>query len=88
MPAGFQFLGRDVGLWVPAAFSPRDLASGANYLTIVARLEPAVSPARAQANLETLSARLAGELPDGRARVSTEGQDAARADCRETRAVR
>ncbi len=64
MPAGFQFLGGNVGLWVPAALSPKDLASGANYLTIVARLETASSPVRAQADLDTLSARLAGELPE------------------------
>ena len=39
MPAGFQFLGGDVGLWMPASLSPQQLASGANQLTIVARLE-------------------------------------------------
>ena len=63
MPAGFQFLGGSVGLWVPAAFSAQELTRGANYLTIVARLGPGVTLARAQANLETVSARLAADLP-------------------------
>jgi predicted permease len=64
MPAGFQFLGGDVGLWLPAAFSPQQLASGANQLTIVARLGPTVSVERAQSNLESLSARLSADLPE------------------------
>ena len=57
MPAGFQFLGGDVGLWVPAAFSPRELASGANYLTIVARARAGVEPrARAGGSRDALRA--------------------------------
>ena len=63
MPAGFQFLGGDVGLWMPAAFSPQQLASGANQLTIVARLGQTVSVEQAQSNLESLSARLSADLP-------------------------
>ena len=63
MPEGFQFLGRDVGLWMPAALSPQQLASGSNQLTIVARLGQTVSIEQAQANLESLPARLSGDLP-------------------------
>ena len=67
MPAGFQFLGRAVGLWVPAAFSAQELERGSNYLTVVARLKPAMTLAQARANLETLSTQLA-EGRSGRAR--------------------
>jgi predicted permease len=58
MPAGFQFLDGAVSAWVPAAFSPRDLRSGSNYLKVIARLAPDVTLARARANLDTVSARL------------------------------
>ena len=51
MPAGFQFLGGDVSLWMPAAFSPQQLTSGANQLTIVARLGQTVTVEQAQSNL-------------------------------------
>jgi predicted permease len=64
MPAGFQFLGGDVGFWVPARLTPQQLTSGANYLTIVARLEQAVSLEHARTNLDSLSARLSAALPN------------------------
>lgn len=64
MPEGFQFLDGNVALWVPAALTPQDLQSGANYLTIVARLRPTVSLEQAQSNLESLSARLSAVLPE------------------------
>ncbi len=44
MPAGFQFLDSKVGMWVPMAFTPEELASrGRHYLTVVARLKPGVT---------------------------------------------
>ena len=64
MPEGFQFLGRDVAVWVPAALTPSNWPSGANHLTIVARLGPTVSVEQARSNLESLSARLAADLPE------------------------
>lgn len=63
MPARFQFLGGDVGLWMPAAFTSQQLTSGANQLTIVARLRPGVSVEQAQSNLENLARRLSADLP-------------------------
>jgi len=60
MPAGFQFLDA-AALWVPAAFSPQELATGSNYLTVVGRLKPGVSLEQARANLETLAARVTTE---------------------------
>jgi putative ABC transport system permease protein len=63
MPAEFQFLESYVGLWVPAAFSPEELRAGANYLTVIARLNPDVSLSLARSTLETLSARMVRDLP-------------------------
>jgi putative ABC transport system permease protein len=63
MPEGFQFLGGNVALWMPAGLRPQQLSSGANYLTIVARLAPTVTAEQAQSNLESLSARLSADLP-------------------------
>lgn len=63
MPEGFQFLGADVALWVPAALTPQELTSGANYLTLVARLKRTVSVEQARASLESLRIRLSSELP-------------------------
>ncbi|MPY88421.1 MAG: FtsX-like permease family protein [Luteitalea sp.] len=64
MPATFQFLESYVGLWVPAAFSSEELAiSDSHYLTVVARLKPGVSVARAQANIEAINARIARDRP-------------------------
>ena len=40
MPAGFQFLNKDVGMWVPIAFTQQQAASrGSHYLQVVARLK-------------------------------------------------
>ena len=63
MPVGFQFLDGDAALWIPARLSSQQLASGANYLTIVARLEPTVSVEQGRANLESLRSRLSSDLP-------------------------
>lgn len=63
MPAGFQFLAGDVSVWIPAAFSSQQLTSGANQLTVVARLGQGASVEAAQSMLESLSARLSADLP-------------------------
>ena len=62
MPAGFQFIGADAGFWTPAAFGANELARGANYLTIVARLASGTTIERAQSNLDNLAVRLATVL--------------------------
>jgi hypothetical protein len=54
MPSGFQFLGPNASLWTPAAFSSNELAQGANYLSIVGRLAPAITAKRAQLYLDHL----------------------------------
>ena len=62
LPAGFKFLDEKQEVWVPRAFEPSYLAPdsiklGATYLSVVARLKPGISFARAQSELETLSER-------------------------------
>jgi putative ABC transport system permease protein len=52
MPPSFQFLDSKVGMWVPIAFTPEQLASrGRHYLTVVARLKPNVNIAQANADV-------------------------------------
>jgi predicted permease len=64
MPAQFQFLDSYVRLWVPAAFSSRELAQGARYLTVVGRLKTDVPAPHAAAHLDTIAARMSGMYPD------------------------
>jgi putative ABC transport system permease protein len=59
MPAGFQFLSKDTGLWVPMAFSPEELANrGGHYLTVVARMKPGVTLAQASADIAGVTKRI------------------------------
>ena len=64
MPASFQFLEREVRLWVPIAFEPEDMVNrGGHYLKVVARLKPGVALSQAQADLDAIMARLAKDYP-------------------------
>jgi putative ABC transport system permease protein len=64
MPAGFQLMGREVGLWAPATFSQSDLADrGSHYLNVIARLKAGVTPQQAQADIETICQRIARDYP-------------------------
>ena len=66
MPAGFHFPDPDTELWVPLVFTP-DLLSennrGSHYLSLLARLRPGVSLARARAELATVAGRIGREHP-------------------------
>ena len=66
LPRGFVFPFRDATLAVPATLraDPRRSDRGANFLRVVARLEPAVSLARAKADLDGIAARLQRSYPD------------------------
>ncbi|HEY6327888.1 MAG TPA: ABC transporter permease [Blastocatellia bacterium] len=60
MPAGFQFLDHEIDLWVPKAFPPDELADrSSHYLNVVGRLKPGVSLQQAQADIQTITARIA-----------------------------
>jgi putative ABC transport system permease protein len=69
MPAGFRspFLARKQDIWVPTLDDP--LFGGwmarrsGHWLPVIGRLKPGVSVAQAQAEMETVSARLAKEFP-------------------------
>ncbi|MGH9745226.1 MAG: ADOP family duplicated permease [Candidatus Acidiferrales bacterium] len=69
MPAGFRspFLDRKQDIWVPTVDDP--LFGGwmarrsGHWLPVIGRLKPGVSIAQAQAEMETISTRLAKEFP-------------------------
>ena len=64
MPASFQFLEREVRLWVPIAFEPEDMVNrGGHYLKVIARLKPGVTQPQAQADLDAVMARVAKDFP-------------------------
>jgi putative ABC transport system permease protein len=65
MPPGFQFLEREVRLWVPLAMSAEDMANrGGHYLKVVARLKPGVEVAQAQADMSAVMSRIAKDHPE------------------------
>jgi len=64
IPASFQFLEKDVRLWVPLALDQEEMANrGGHYLKVVARLKPGVSVAQAQADMNSLMSRIARDYP-------------------------
>jgi predicted permease len=65
MPAGFRYPGR-VQLWTPLAFSERQLSTqrGAHYLEVIALLAPRATAASAEADLQSVAARLAAQYPN------------------------
>src|SRR5256714_1556512 len=71
MPPTFQFLDSKVGMWVPIAFTPEQLASrGRHYLTIVARMKPGVSFAQADTEVRTIHQRIAHDNPENAGRLA------------------
>lgn len=64
MPRGFQFLEKDVRLWVPLILGPDQVTNrGAHYLQVVARLKPAVPFSQAQADMNAVMRRIAVDHP-------------------------
>ena len=65
MPANFRFLHNLIALWVPAAFDPKELTLRDNQnLTVIGRLKPGVTFQQAQADLGTITQRIAKDNPD------------------------
>ena len=65
MPAGFQYLQGDVGVWVPIALNRQQLADRDNhYLTLAARTKPGVSVEQAHTDILTITRRIANDYPD------------------------
>jgi putative ABC transport system permease protein len=70
LPAGFQWhiqqgstTGRPAEVWVPLPLPTEGPGTRGRFLSVVARLKPGVSPARAGAEMKTLAARLAIDAP-------------------------
>jgi predicted permease len=64
MPAGFHFPDKDTELWTPLALSPDLLTEnnrGSHFLNVIARLQPNVTLPQAQADIDTVTARLSAE---------------------------
>ncbi len=56
VPPDFRFPNEDAAVWVPAAFSPDELASRGNYsYYVLGRLKAGVTPAAAEAELAAIS---------------------------------
>ncbi|HEU0207376.1 MAG TPA: ABC transporter permease [Candidatus Udaeobacter sp.] len=64
------FENRNDQLWVPIAF-PQDEAAqrGNHFLDVIARLKPDVTLKKAQAEMDTIAARLAQQYPDENTRI-------------------
>jgi putative ABC transport system permease protein len=70
MPAGFQFLNPEIGLWVTTTFTPEILANrGSHYLTVVARMKPGVTLQEANADVKTIMRRIARDYPNQAGRL-------------------
>lgn len=65
MPSSFQFLDKEVRLWVPLALDQEELANrGGHYLQVIARLKPGVSLTQAQADMNAVMRRIAVDHPE------------------------
>lgn len=65
MPNDFRFLNPFTNVWVPAAFTQKDLAQRqANNLTVVARLRAGVTTSQAQADIGNITHRIVQDHPD------------------------
>ncbi len=73
LPRNFVFApGRSADLWISARLDGFSLRRNGYWLHPVARLKPGVSLQQAQAEIQTLSSRLAMQYPDSNAGVSSE----------------
>src|SRR5688572_6312797 len=70
MPAGFSFPSRQIEYWMPIALNPANATRGGHFLGVVARLKQGVTVARADAEMRTISERLALQYPDASAKES------------------
>src|SRR6185312_12602444 len=64
MPADFHFPNRDIEAWVPLALTPDLLEEnnrGSHFLDVIARIKPGVTQAQAQADIDTVTARVSRE---------------------------
>ncbi len=70
MPRGFFFPDRQTEYWVPASFTPEELAKRGNHnLEVVARMKPGVTRERAQHDMDVIAKRLQEQYPDTNTKV-------------------
>src|SRR5437764_1157227 len=64
------FANRNDQLWVPIAFPAEEASQrGNHFLEVIARLKPGITLKQAQAEMETIAARLAQQYPDYNTRI-------------------
>lgn len=64
MPRDFQYQDRRVDYWLPLRDSLGPAQDAQRFYGVMARLKPGVTVERAQADLDAIAGRLAGESPD------------------------
>jgi putative ABC transport system permease protein len=64
MPPDFYFIERNAALWVPLGFNAEARTPRGRWLAVAARLKPGVSVAQAQAEMDTIAARLTAQFPE------------------------
>jgi predicted permease len=70
MPSSFFFPDHQTDYWIPASFTPEDLARRTrHYLEVVARMKPGVTRERAQRDMEVIAKRLEQQYPDTNANI-------------------
>jgi putative ABC transport system permease protein len=72
MPAGFFFPSRDAEFWRPIALNPANATRGGHFLGVIARRRQGVSAEQANAEMRTISERLAQQYPQNSANESAE----------------
>ena len=72
MPANFRFPSRQTEYWVPLALSPANASRGGHFLGVIARVKAGTSIEQADAELRTISERLALQYPEFSAKESAE----------------
>ncbi|HEY6803031.1 MAG TPA: ABC transporter permease [Pyrinomonadaceae bacterium] len=65
MPAGLQFLDKEVRLWVPLALDQDELVNrGGHYLKVIGRLKQGVTLAQAQSDMSTVMSNISRDHPN------------------------
>ena len=65
MPSDFQFGASYIRFWTPISFTSEQLADhGNHYLEVIGRLKPGVTPAQANADIQTITKQIGTEHPD------------------------
>jgi putative ABC transport system permease protein len=70
MPRGFFFPDNQTDYWIPASFTPEELARRTrHFLEVVARVKPGVTLERAQRDMDVIAKRLEQQYPDTNTKI-------------------